>query len=403
MSSHPSSINAIAATRVNRYDAVIVGARAAGAATAMLLAQRGLRVLAVDRSGYGTDTLSTHALMRGAVSRLEAWGLAADLRAQTSSVTSTVFHYDDQVIELDASQGGASPLMAPRRTILDRTLVDAAANAGAEIRHNTSLTSITTHPSGRVVGVELEYADADTGRTVTRRVATDLLIGADGINSTVARRLEVPVTHQGTEASAYVARYLDGLDIDRSAYHWLYQQDRGAGFIPTGHNQHVVFAAMPRHRFRSEIRHDVTAGFDRVLGEVNPEFAEAVRAADTSGPVRSWPGRPGHFRQAYGPGWALVGDAGYFKDPFAAHGISDAFRDAELLADAVTSGDFESYRQQRDELSMPLFEALEDIASYRWTLGDLPAVHQRLGKAMANEHRAFTERERPGSHLADAA
>jgi len=100
------------------------------------------------------------------------------------------------------------------------------------------------------------------------------------------------------------------------------------------------------------------------------------------GPMRSFPGVPGQFRKAHGPGWALVGDAGYFKDPFAAHGITDAFRDAELLTDAVLTGDFAGYEAHRDELSMPLFEVLDRIASHRWDLEELKHLHFRLSKAM---------------------
>jgi flavin-dependent dehydrogenase len=101
--------------------------------------------------------------------------------------------------------------------------------------------------------------------------------------------------------------------------------------------------------------------------------------------VRSWPGTPGQFRRPHGPGWALVGDAGYFKDPFAAHGISDAFRDAELLVDAVVGEDLPRYEARRDRLSLPVFELLERIASYDWDLGSLPAIHLRLSRAMRAE------------------
>jgi flavin-dependent dehydrogenase len=364
------------------------------------LARRGLDVLVVDRDGLGSDTLSTHALMRGAVTQLERWGVADELRAVTPAITSTVFHYGDQEIELDStSDGTTSPLMAPRRTVLDRVLVEAAQAAGATVWHRTKLVSIDRHPSGRVTGIEIE-----NHRGVRTRVAADLLIGADGLGSSVARQLEVPITRQGSEASAYVIRYFEGMDIADSSYHWLYRPGIGAGFIPTVDGQVVVFAGMTRDRFRREIRHDVEGGFHRVLDEVDPEFGEKARTANPVSPIRAWPGRPGQFRQAFGPGWALVGDAGYFKDPYAAHGISDALRDAELLADAVVSDDFARYEQMRDELSTPLFDALEEIASYRWTLDELPFLHLRLGKAMSAEQKTLAaQRESVPSSAADRA
>lgn len=382
-----STITAIdRSARTPRYDAVIVGGRAAGASTALLLARRGQRVLVIDRDGYGSDTLSSHALQRGAINQLERWGVAAPLRAVSPSITSIVFHYGDQEHTLDAtSEGTSSSLMAPRRTVLDRVLVDSACDAGAEFRHRTKLVALDRDVTGRVIGVDIE--DQSGRRTL---VGAELVIGADGLNSTVARQLDVPVTRRGTEASAYVMRYLDGVDLDPSAYHWLYRPGIGAGFIPTVDDQFVVFAAMTRDRFRGEIRADVAGGFHRVLDEIHEDFGEKVRAATPAGPVRTWPGRPGQFRKAYGPGWALVGDASYFKDPYAAHGISDALRDAELLADAVVDGDFAGYERARDELSTPLFEALESIASYRWTLDELAGLHLNLGKAMTAEHRTLS-------------
>lgn len=387
--------------RSDRYDAVIVGARAAGAATTMLLARQGLRVLAVDRDGYGSDTLSTHALMRGAVTQLERWGIAPLLRAQTPDITKTTFHYGDISFDLDTtSEGTSSPLMAPRRTILDRALVDAAREAGAEVRHETKLVAVDTHPSGQVVGIEIEDK---AGRR--RHVQADVVIGADGLNSAVARHLDVPVTRQGTEASAYVIRYVENLDLQTDSFQWLYRPTIGAGYIPTVDGQFAVFAGMTRERFRTEIREDVEAGYHRVLDEVHAEFGEAMHRSTPAGPLRSWPGRPGQFRKAFGPGWALVGDAGYFKDPYAAHGISDALRDAELVSDAVISGDYAGYEQARNELSAPLFDALEDIASYRWTLDELPAMHLRLGKAMSAEQKVLAARraeENSRSELAAA-
>lgn len=371
-----------------RYDAVVVGARAAGAATAMLLARRGLDVLAIDRSGYGTDTLSSHALMRGAVTQLERWDIAERLRAETPAITTTNFRYGSDTFSLDnTSEGTQSPLMAPRRTLLDRSLVDASRSSGATVKHHTKLRDLIQDSSGRVTGVVIEN---DAG--VITSVDAGIVIGADGLNSTVARRLNVPITRSGVEASAYVLRYVEHLDLDDSSYHWLYGHEVGGGCVPTIDGQHIVFAAMPRSRFRGEIRSDVAAGFDRVLREIDTETADVVRSSTPAGPFRTFPGHVGQFRQAVGPGWALVGDAGYFKDPFAAHGISDAFRDAELLADAVLSGDLGAYERARDELSAPLFDVLEEIASYRWTIDELPAIHYRLSKTMTKEQRELTAR-----------
>ena len=370
------------------YDVVVVGARAAGASTAMLLARRGARVLLVDRGGYGTDTLSSHALMRGAVSRLHRWGLLDRIwDAGTPVVRRASFRYRDtlrQDLDVPASDGMPG-LCAPRRTLLDALLVDAAREAGAEVHHRTRLLRVlgAGTPASPVRGVELGL-DLDTQVVVT----CDLLIGADGLQSSVARHVGAPVTRQGAGASAYALRYVTGLDAPDDAYQWLYGDRVGAGVIPTNDATWCVFAALPVDRFAAATA-PVGDTMQAVLHEVEPELAAAFAAARPAGPLRSWPGVRGRFRQPHGPGWALVGDAGYFKDPFAAHGISDAFRDAELLADAVVDGDLARYARLRDELSMPLFDVLERIAGYDWDLATLPALHLGLARTMRDEEVAL--------------
>jgi flavin-dependent dehydrogenase len=141
--------------RMKTYDAVIVGARCAGAATAMLLARRGLSVLVLERARPGTDTLSTHALMRGGVVQLRRWGLLDRLvEAGTPPVRRTSFHYGDETVTVSVKPAaGVDALYAPRRTLLDRVLVDAAVEAGAEVRFGVDVTGVLRHPDGRVGGV----------------------------------------------------------------------------------------------------------------------------------------------------------------------------------------------------------------------------------------------------------
>jgi 2-polyprenyl-6-methoxyphenol hydroxylase-like FAD-dependent oxidoreductase len=367
------------------YDAVVVGARAAGAATAMLLARRGLRVLAIDKATYGSDTLSSHALMRGAVKRLHRWGLLGKVwEAGTPVITKASFRYGAEVLEIDVPASEEIPgLAAPRRTVLDPILVDAAILAGAEVHHETRLGSIDTDTTGRVRGAELGFCDGST-----RTVGTDLLIGADGLHSTVARQLDVPVTRQGAHASAFIMRYFTDVDLPTGTYSWLYRPGLGAGVIPTNADTFCVFAAIPPARFIADARRDAAATMADVLRALDPDLWKALNGATPASPIRGWPGVRGQFRKPFGPGWALVGDAGYFKDPFAAHGISDAFRDAELLVEATTDGDFARYERLRDELSMPLFVVLEQIASFDWNLDTLAGLHVQLSQAMRDEEAA---------------
>jgi len=366
------------------YDAVIVGARAAGASTAMLLARAGLDVLVVDKAPSGADTLSSHALMRHAVSQLDRWGLIPALvDAGTPVIRRTVFSYPGTDVAIDIRrQGDAEGLYAPRRTVLDPILVDAARQAGADVRHETTLTAIVHNDDGRVGGIDVIDR---SGRSYT--ATADIVIGADGLHSKVARSLDVPVTRSGTAANAVVMRYVAGSGLPSDEYRWLNQAHRIGGVIPTNDDTHCAFTSLSPVEFRAA-RHDVETLFWRGLHDLHSDIAAAVRGADPAGPFRTFPGHIGQFRQASGNGWALVGDAGYFKDPGAAHGISDALRDAELLANAIVDGGLASYGPTRDRLSAELFDSLESVVDWSWTLDELPARHFAMGKAMANEHKA---------------
>jgi menaquinone-9 beta-reductase len=368
------------------YDAVIVGARCAGAATALLLARSGLRVLAVDRGRYGTDTLSTHALMRGGVLQLHRWGVLDRVKAAgTPAVRKTSFYYGDEVIDLPIkSRDGVDALYAPRRTVLDSLIVDAAAAAGVTVAHGVRLSGVTRSEEGRVIGATLQ--DLEGGEA---RVGTGLLIGADGMRSSVAPLVGSEPYRVGRHAAGVVYAYAAGLDVE--GYRWYYRPGVSVGVIPTNNGETCVFAAMPAQRFRSEIRFDVEAGYRRVLAECAPELAAEMTSASV-GRCRGFPGQSGFFRRSWGPGWALVGDAAYFKDPITAHGLTDALRDAELLARAVVRGTdaaMAGYEAARDDLALGLFEVTDEIASFQWTLDAVKSKHRRLSDEMSREVAAI--------------
>jgi 2-polyprenyl-6-methoxyphenol hydroxylase-like FAD-dependent oxidoreductase len=227
-----------------------------------------------------------------------------------------------------------------------------------------------------------------------RHLAADLVIGADGLRSSVAALAGAPVLHEARNATGVVFGYFAGLPADR--YHWHFRPGVSAGVIPTNGGLTCVFVSLPAARLRNEMAHGVEALFRRGLAAAAPAVAQAVTAAPRAGTLRIFPGTPGFVRRPYGPGWALVGDAGYFRDPLTAHGITDALRDAELLADAVRGGSgavaLAAYEAERSALSLGLFEVTDEIAGFGWDLPRLRELHDRLSDEMSRGVRALAAR-----------
>jgi menaquinone-9 beta-reductase len=373
------------------YDVVIVGARCAGAATAMLLARRGFRVLAIDRGRYGSDTVSTHALMRAGVVQLSRWGVLDGIKAAgTPVIRSTSFHYGDEVVEVQIKpQNDVDGLYGPRRTVIDRVLVDAARRAGAEIAFETHLIDLVRADSGRVCGVRLR-----DGRAQERHVSAALVIGADGVRSTVARLVGAGCYRTGRHATGVIFTYWADTGFD--GYHWYYQTGVSAGAIPTNGGHTCIFASVPKSRFHETLRRGADAGYRQVMRECGSDLAAIVERSERVEKYRAFAGEVGFFRQSFGPGWALVGDAGYFKDPLTAHGITDALIDAELLAQAAAAGTetaFAGYQSARDKLAVDHFEATDAIASFEWDLPKVQQLHRALSNEMKKESLAVTNFE----------
>jgi 2-polyprenyl-6-methoxyphenol hydroxylase-like FAD-dependent oxidoreductase len=367
----------------DRYDVVIAGARCAGASTAMLLARRGLRVLVVDPEKRGSDTLSTHALMRGGVLQLHRWGLLDVIKsAETPALRKTTFHYGDEPLEVPIQErDGIDALYAPRRTLLDSVLVDAALAAGAEVVHGRSVVGLLGSPGDRICGAQIAGADR---RVID--VAADLVIGADGVRSRVARILETDHTYTTPHAAASIYGYWKNLGL--AGYHWFYDVGASVGSIPTNDGDTCVFILLPPTRFESARHHGLEALYHELLSEVSPLLASEVASSERSGKLRAFAGVPGFLRRCVGPGWALVGDAGYFRDPITAHGITDALRDAELLARAVVEGGDDAlaaYQATRDDLVKGLLDVTDRVSSFEWDLQEVKEHHLKLSREMKAE------------------
>jgi flavin-dependent dehydrogenase len=312
------------------YDAIVVGARCAGSPTAMLLARKGYRVLLLDRAGFPSDTLSTHYIHQPGVARLKRWGLLE--RVVASNCPPVLRQKLDfgpfALVGSPPPADGVAEGYAPRRRILDQILVEAAVAAGAELREHFSVKELVTDGE-RVAGIRGRAAG---GATVTEKAR--IVIGADGLRSLVARTVQA-ATYQvrPTLTCAYYS-YWGGVPIQDAE---LYPRpDRMVIAAPTNDGQVIAIIYWPNAAFH-EVRSDIEGNFLKAL-DLAPGLAERVRSGKRTEPFRGTAQLPNLYRKPYGPGWALVGDAGYHKDPITAQGISDAFRDTELLAGAIHEG-----------------------------------------------------------------
>ena len=372
------------------YDVIVVGGRLAGASTAMLLARAGARVALVERARHGADTVSTHGLMRAGVIQLSRWGLLDEVvGAGTPAIRRTLFHYTDgESVQVSIRpSAGVNALYAPRRHLLDRIMVDAAAAAGTVVRHGTSVTELLRDRSGRVRGVR---AHDRSGTPLDLRAR--ITVGADGVRSTVAELAGSPFLQRGRSRSAMLYRYFE--DAGATGYEWAYGVAGAAGFIPTNDGLTCVFVSATPDRLRTLRRLGTEQAFAELLVQSAPRLAGRVTSANPVGTMRGWAGIPGFVRHSWGPGWVLVGDAGYYKDPLTTHGMTDALRDAELLADEIlellTGAVPEAvalarYQASRDRLSTSLFEATERVASYEWDLDEVRVLLRRVSSAMSDE------------------
>ena len=372
------------------YDAVVVGGRVAGASTALLLARGGARVAVLERSGPGRDTLSTHGLMRAGVLQLSRWGILPRIvAAGTPAISSTLFQYGDGTTTRVSirPRAGVHALYAPRRYLLDSVLLDAAADAGADILYGATVAGLLGGENGQVRGVRAVRSD---GRTV--EVPAVITVGADGIRSTVGDLVRAPVLRRGRWASAVLYRYIGELPGD--GYEWAYGSAAAAGLIPTNGGETCLFVSAPPSGLRAFRRAGTEHAFATLLSQAAPGLVERVRAAGPAGRLHGWAGMRGYIRRSWGPGWALVGDAGYFKDPITTHGMTDALRDAELLAEAIlASGAGERpaavslarYQATRDRLSARLYAVTDEIASYRWDTASIQGLLRRVSSAMTDE------------------
>jgi 2-polyprenyl-6-methoxyphenol hydroxylase-like FAD-dependent oxidoreductase len=367
---------------VKEYDAIVVGARCAGAPTAMLLARKGYRVLVVDRASFPSDTLSTHVIHAPGVAALKRWGVLDEITASgCPSVETYSFDFGPFTIKgTPRPVDGISAAYAPRRTILDKILVDAAVQAGAEVREGFTVEEVVVE-DGVVVGIR---GHDEGGASVVERAR--VVIAADGRNSLVAKAVQPHQYNEKPMLQWSYYTYWSGLPVD--GFEIFIRPDRGGAAIGTNDGLTMLVVGWP-YAESSAYKADVEANYLKTLDLV-PDLARRVRGAKRE--ERFYGGSvPNFFRKPYGSGWVLVGDAGYNKDPITAQGISDAFRDAERCStalDEVFTGarSFDDaladFHTRRDNHAMPIYEFTTQLA----TLEAPPVeLQQLLGAVYGNQ------------------
>jgi flavin-dependent dehydrogenase len=387
----------------SRHDVVIVGARVAGSATAMLLARLGYDVAVVDQATFPSDTLSTHSIARSGVVQLQRWGLLDEVMdSGTPAIRQITFHaIGESVTRPIKDKVGVDFLTAPRRYVLDTILAGAAERAGATVRLGVTVTGVRRDGRGRAVGV---YGRDHTGRFL--EIGARYVIGADGLGSLVARSVDAAVKEfRGANGATQYAYYAG---IPWTGIEFFLAERALAGIFPTHDGQACIWICNPsadakQIRRRTGSR---TEAFAQLLAHSAPELAERLRDAQRVSPVRGMLRQPNQLRQAFGPGWALVGDSAYHRDAVTGYGISDAFRDAELLATALDhaigggggSSALEVYQQQRDQALREVFEITCRLATYPAppTFIDL---QKQLSAAIDREAVALAARPIPGERL----
>lgn len=362
------------------FDVIVVGARCAGAATAMLLARAGHKVLLLDRADFPSDTLSSHYIHQPGLAHLHRWGLLEDVLATgCPTLTHLSFQLPGARLAGPAPAFGAiAGVCAPRRHILDHLLIQAAVRAGAEFRPHTTVLDLH-RLDGVVAGV------VHGTRHGTRHVErARLVVGADGRNSTIARLVHAPYLRQDPKLTHTYYTYWSG--IPQEGLRFSIVQGAGSACFPTHDGLTVIALAFPPAS-RPIAGRDRQQTYLNLLRQTSPELAQQLADAHQEERLYCCADQPNFFRQPHGPGWSLVGDAAHTKDPGTARGITDAFTQADMLAGHlnIPLEDHHRLAKALAQYSQALPRGFD--ASYRYTMfaARLDVDHRRP-ELIDNQH-----------------
>jgi 2-polyprenyl-6-methoxyphenol hydroxylase-like FAD-dependent oxidoreductase len=329
----------------------------------MLLARKGHRVLMLDRSRFPSDIPHGHLIHQDGPARLKRWGLLERIEASgCPRLDSVLTDVADLPLESsDLAIDGLGFAYAPRRKVLDQILIEAAVSAGAEFREACTVENLLLD-GDRIVGVRVR--DANGHMFMERATVT---VGADGRNSRVARLVQAAKYEDVPTLSCYAFAYFSGVEYTGlRMYAW---PKRAIFSFPTNGGLFAVFTAAPIAE-APQMSANLEAHFMATVDEV-PELSQRLRAGRREERFYGAADLPNFYRKPYGPGWALVGDAGCHKDPYLALGVHDALRDADYLAEALDAA--LSGREWFD-VAMPRYEQRRNEASKRAYQDNLQAA-----------------------------
>jgi 2-polyprenyl-6-methoxyphenol hydroxylase-like FAD-dependent oxidoreductase len=357
----------------------------------MLLARKGYRVLLVDRASFPSDTISSHYIQQTGIAQLARWGLLEKVQASNCPPIRRV-SFDFGPFTLVGSPPptaeGIAHAYGPRRTVLDKILVDAAVAAGAELREGFSVQKLLTDGDS-VSGI---LGQSEGGLPITEKAR--IIIGADGKHSLVARTVHAAVYNEKPPLECMYYAYWSGVPIEDIEFY--FQEGWAIVAMPTNDGLTNLVVTRKEEKFH-EFRADIEGHFWKTLAFA-PGLEERIRNGKREERFLGMADLSNFFRKPYGAGWALVGDAGYHKDPATGQGITDAFRDAELLADAIDQGfsgrrplpeALANYEQQRNAAAFSIYELVCQIATLEAPTPDVTQLYYALRENQPETDRFF--------------
>lgn len=346
------------------YDVIVVGARCAGAALAFRLARSGLDVLMLDRAAFPSDTMSGHYIHPAGVSSLKRLGVL-DRLAATDTPPQSVMTFDAGPVVLTGAPtpgpDGNAVGYGPRRWLFDAMLAERATEAAARFWEGVSIKGPIVE-DGRVVGVE---GVTRRGQPVEARAR--LVVGADGKRSRLAEHVGARKYNRRAAATCVYYAYWEGMDVAHTRL--FVREGRFCVALPTNQGLTSVACMWPAAALH-EIRTDIERAFAAAVSEI-PWLGDRIAAGRRVERFLGTADTEGFFREAHGPGWALVGDAGLHVDPITAQGMTNALLHAEILADAIVEGfsggaemseALAGYQRRRDAMAAPMFDLTHDLA-----------------------------------------